>query len=655
MIELRNVSRLYKTGKLEVAAMQNVSLKIGEGEFVAIMGPSGSGKSTMLNILGFLDKPDKGKYLLFGKDITTLDDDQLSMLRNHVAGFVFQQFHLLPRLSALQNAELPLVYAGKRNMNHAAHQRLAQVGLAERVEHLPSELSGGEQQRVAIARSLVNGPVVIFADEPTGNLDTRSEEEIIGILEQLNAEGKTIIMVTHEMELAGHAHRIIRMRDGAIVSDERKNRKKAPSPAAREEQVSLDGVFNRTHAAFGRAEFIDYLRQAIGSIFSHKLRSFLSMVGILIGVAAVISMMALGEGAKESISQSLSSLGSNVLMVRSGARHSMGVRLEAGAVTRLDQGDAEELQRIAPVSAVSGTVLSRGQAVYGNKNWNTLVMGVGVHYPGIRAAEPVSGRFFTDEEMRMRSKVAVVGNTVVRELFGGESPLGRIFKINRVNFTVIGVLPTKGADARRDQDDVVVIPLTTAMYRVMGKNYVDYIDVQVKSQELIPSATRSILQKLKKRHRIAPDNEETFEVRDLSEIREALSSTTRTMSLLLGIVAAISLLVGGIGIMNIMLVSVKERVKEIGLRKAIGARKKDIRVQFLIESALLTFSGGITGILLGVGISVLITVLAGWSVKISVYSIVLSTVVSVAIGIVFGLWPAVQAAKLDPIEALRYE
>ncbi|MBN1496715.1 MAG: ABC transporter permease [Spirochaetes bacterium] len=652
MIELRNVSKIYDTGKVQVRALANVSLRIEEGEFVAIMGHSGSGKSTMLNILGLLDKPESGSYCLMGEDITGLDDDDLSLLRNRIAGFVFQQFNLLPRMNSTENVGLPMVYAGRRDYRGEAAERLRQVMLSHREGHYPNELSGGEQQRVAIARALVNRPMILFADEPTGNLDTRSEAEIMGLLEDLNNSGITVIMVTHENEIARRAKRIITMRDGAIISDRTAGKKK--KAAARRERLSINKILERERSSFGTAEFIDFLRQAVSSIVSHKLRSMLSILGILIGVAAVISMIAIGEGAKDSITQSLSSLGSNTLSVRPGSFRRGPVALESGAVTRITMEDADAMSRLDAVRRVSPMVSGRAQVVYGSNNWNTQIYGAGVEYARIKSAVPISGRFFTDLELRSRQKVAVVGATVVKNLFGTRNPVGQTIKINRINFKVIGILPVKGVSFH-DQDDVAVIPITTAMYRVLGKEYVDAIDVEIRDPSMIDDAITSIRELIISRHRLRPDDEESFSVRDMSEMREMMSQTTGTMSTLLGIVAAISLIVGGIGIMNIMLVSVKERIKEIGLRKAIGARRRDILVQFLIESSLLTLAGGLFGIILGTSISFLISIFAQWSVKISVSAIILSTFVSVLIGIGFGLWPAVQASRLNPIDALRWE
>ena len=580
-----------------------------------------------------------------------------------MAGFVFQQFHLLQRNTALENVELPLIYAGKRDLKKRALEKIKSVGLEARAQHQPNKLSGGEQQRIAIARSLVNEPPIIFADEPTGNLDTKSEEEIMKILESLNQNGKTILMVTHEREVAEHAKRIIFMRDGKILTDEKTkssnchfdDQRKEKSPAPLGDLSSLL-LFEMTGALrTGRAGWEDHFREAVHSILSNKLRSMLSMLGILIGVGAVIAMLALGEGAKESIAQRLASLGSNLLIIRPGSHSVGGVSLEAGAVTRFSIQDAEALAKTPEIKRTSGNVQSRSQVVYEDKNWNTQVQGVGVDYETMRAATPKIGRFFTESESKTREKVALVGATIVKNVFGDIDPIGVTIKINRINFNVIGVLPEKGATGWNDQDDVIVIPLTTAMYRLTGKQYVDSIDAEVKDASLIDSAQDSIKKIIIKRHHLSKENEDSFQIRNMAQIQETLESTTKTMTLLLGSIAAISLLVGGIGIMNIMLVSVTERTREIGLRKAIGARKADIISQFLIESVVMTFTGGILGILLGVRIAVSFSTFAGWATQITISSVVLATVFSVFVGIIFGMWPAKQASELNPIQALRYE
>ena len=656
MIELNNVSKTYQMGDVLVKALDNVSVRIEPGEFVAIMGASGSGKSTLLHIMGFLDRPDSGTYLLCGKDISRLKEDQLAYLRNHYAGFVFQQFYLLASENALQNTMLPLIYSGKRPQRDVAEDKLKIVGLDKRMHHRPNQLSGGEQQRVAIARCLVNDPLFIFADEPTGNLDTKSEEEIIAIFKELNEQGKTVVMVTHEPEIAAHAKRIIRMRDGNIIEDKQvvppplKSQEEKPAPAAY-------GMAEGLHSVISKTEIFSHIKQAVHSIISHKMRSFLSMLGILIGVASVIAMLALGRGATESIRQGLTSLGSNLLMVRPGSHRFRGVASEQGAVSRFTLRDVDAIARLTDkIKAVSATVSGSAQAVYGNKNWRTQILGTNVDYASMRAYEPVAGRFFSQEELLRQEKVAVIGLTVVKELFDNTNPVGLTIAVNRVSFRVVGVLPEKGSSGWRDMDDIVIIPVTTAMNRLLGKDFVDSIDVEVRDSSLMESAQDSIRQLIMRRHRLGREQAETaFEIRNMAEIQAAVETTTKTMNMLLGSIAGISLLVGGIGIMNIMLVAVKERTKEIGLRKAMGARNSDILTQFLIESMAMTLFGGAAGVVLGIVIAFLLSSVARWRTDVTLFSVLLATVFSVIVGMIFGIWPARQAAKLDPIYALRYE
>ena len=654
MLELVDVHRTYLIGESTVQALRGVSVTIERGEFVAIMGPSGSGKSSLLQILGLLDTPDQGDYLLLGHNVNTMTEDEQAGLRNNVAGFVFQQFHLLKRMNIVDNVRLPHIYSGiKGDFRKEAIGRLTLVGLEHRIDHTPSQLSGGEQQRVAIARALIRDPLIIFADEPTGNLDTKTSVEIMKILKGLHEEGKTIIMVTHETDIAAYAGRVITMRDGVIISDERKNGMEPLATVAGE--LNFDAQVAKKVSLWQDGRFKGFIFQAIQAILANKLRSFLSVLGIFVGVASVIAMIALGEGAKAAMQEQLKSMGSNMLSIRGGSAKIRGAAQGAGAVARFTFIDVDDIAALRTlVKNATGVVNGGGRIVYGNKNWSTSLTGAGFDYGTMRASVPSVGRWFTQEEIQTREKVAIVGVTVVKELFGNSNPLGKTIKINRINFTIIGIAPAKGFSGPQDEDDVVIIPVTTAMYRVLGKDYLSGIFVEVTSPTLIDQAKSAISELIRKRHRLK-DDDDTFNIRDMTEIQQMLSSTTQTMSLLLGSIAAISLVVGGIGIMNIMLVSVTERTREIGLRKAIGARKSDIMLQFLVESVGMTISGGFIGILAGIGISLILSFFAGWAVKTSHISVVLATAFSAVIGIFFGLWPARKAAELKPVEALRYE
>ena len=648
MIQLEGVEKTYQMGDTPVRALRGVSLNIEAGDFVAIMGPSGSGKSTLMHTLGLLDVPDAGSYKLFGREVSKLTEDELAALRSSRLGFIFQQFNLLARTSATENVALPLLYTAHPEKGNSADELLERVGLGPRKDHKPNELSGGQQQRVAIARALVNKPDIVLADEPTGNLDSVSEKEIMALLDQMNATGITIILVTHEEEIGRHARRIIRMRDGVVQSDERlRPIEKRPLPGAE------SAVGERS--TFALREIREHVRQAARALVANKVRTFLSMLGIMIGVCAVVAMLALGAGAQQAIQSSLASLGSNLLVLRPGAARSGAVSLDSGAVTRFTLQDAKELATLPHVKRTSPSVSGRAQLVYGNKNWSTQLQGVTTQYPSMHAATPMAGRFFTNEELDGRARVAVIGMTAVRNLFDNRNPISETVKVNRVSFQIIGVLPEKGANGFRDEDDIIILPVTTAMRRVLGKTFVDSIDIEAIDGDSLDIAQDEVTALIKKLHPSPDDGLDRFQIRNLAEIQATVSETNRTMSMLLASIAAISLLVGGIGIMNIMLVSVTERTREIGLRKALGARRRDILWQFLIEAVLVSATGGIVGISLGVGITFMMAALAGWPTSIAPASVALSFIFSAGVGVAFGLWPARKASALNPIDALRWE
>ncbi len=660
LIKAHNLTKAYGIGKVEVRALRGLSLEIDRGEFVSIMGPSGSGKTTLMDILGCLSKPTSGTYYLNDQATNELSDNYLSEIRNEQLGFVFQTFNLLPRSTALVNVELPLLYAGigEKERKRKAREALEAVGLKGRAHHYPNELSGGEQQRVAIARALVNSPSIILADEPTGNLDSQSGEEVMLVFKRMHEQGKTIIIVTHDPEVAKCADRIIQVKDGQIKQEEVRRKTVEHTMGA------LDKV-NKGTSLIG--SFVSGFASGYKGLSSNKLRSSLTVLGIVIGVAAVIGMLGVGEGAKRQITLQIEKLGSNVLMVHPRRPESKEEALEwRGRSKGLTHEDAIAVkEKISAVNAVAPQIRTHERIRYLDKYWDTRLLGTSPSYQTIRNLEMDEGRFFDQEELDSWAKVCVIGKTVKEELFGNEHPVGKDIKVRDERFTVIGILKEKGRVGWEDFDDQILIPFTTAQKRFTGDDNVQTIFVQAKSSEVTGGTSREVEALLTQRHNQVVD----FRVRSQEEFRQTIEQTASTFKLMLAGIAAISLIVGGIGIMNIMLVSVTERTREIGIRKAVGAKRGDILVQFLIESMVLAFAGGVIGILLGTGFANTIGNMmvgagtfgprrlfgGGGQSVITLSSVLLAFFFAVGVGIFFGMYPANKASKLDPVEALRYE
>jgi len=640
LIELKNISRFYKSGDTTVRALDDVSLTIGRGEFVAIMGQSGSGKSTLMNILGCLDKPTAGSYQIAGVEASGLEPDALAAMRRQTFGFVFQRYNLLSTASAAENVSIPGLYDGLSRTARLvrAEKLLVQLGMGDRADHRPAQLSGGQQQRVAIARALMNNPPVILADEPTGALDSRSGEDVMRLLKELHAAGRTVIVITHDESVAAHAARIIRLHDGKISEDS--GAKPVAQPPVADEQRNNEG-------AGLLADMAESYTTALRSLRVNLFRTALTLLGIIIGVAAVVTMMAVGNGSKQKVLDQISQMGTHVLSIRPGIEGFRG----SGDIATLVPDDADAIAALSNIDAVVPERSGRSTLRFGSLDYATSVSGVGVALPAVRDWPVAQGTFFNQRDVTGNAAVIVLGKTVADTLFPYEQdPIGQYVLVGNIPFEVIGVLSEKGATPwGSDQDDAAFVPVTTGMTRLFGQSYLGNITVKIIDLDLIDQTQEEIRQLLMARHRT-----EDFRIRNTASILEMATETQNTLTVLLGAVAAISLLVGGIGVMNIMLVSVTERTREIGIRMATGARRRDIMLQFNIEAAVVCIIGGLLGIGLGL--------LAGWSISLLEVTVVFSLMPAVLAfssavltGILFGYLPARKAARLDPVVALASE
>ena len=641
LLSLSHVRREYPSGDGVFAALKDIDLAIHAGEMVAIVGQSGSGKSTLMNILGCLDRPTSGSYKVNGRDTGALEPDELAALRREHFGFIFQRYHLLTDLSALGNVEVPAVYAGKprADRNTRAAALLGRLGLTERTGHRPGQLSGGQQQRVSIARALMNGGEVIFADEPTGALDSASGVEVMAILGELHAEGHTVIIVTHDMSVAQHADRIIEIRDGEIIDDratrEAKPAPQLPAPAAG--SSGLQQLADRFREAF---------RMAVLAMRAHKLRTFLTMLGIIIGIASVVSVVALGNGSQAKILSDISGLGTSTLTVYPGK--SFG-DMRSGKIQTLKDADADALSQLSYVDSVTPSVSTSVTARYRNVAATAQVSGVGAEYFRVRGLTLKAGGLFDAQAVRELAQDAVIDENTRNTLFpDGEDPLGKVVLLGKVPVRIVGVVGTQQQGFGGSDSLTAYVPYTTAMSRMLGQTYLSSITVRISDDVSTSAAQAAVTQLLEQRHRTTD-----FFISNSDDIRATITSATQTMTLLVAAIAVISLIVGGIGVMNIMLVSVTERTAEIGVRMAVGARQSDILQQFLIEAVLVCLVGGVIGVSLSLAVGVAFSLAnLGFEMAYSPTSIVAAFVCSTLIGVIFGFLPARRAAQLDPVDAL---
>lgn len=646
IIEMKNICKNYGTGINEVTILKDINISIKKGEFVAIMGTSGSGKSTLMNIMGCLDTASSGEYFINNESVKQLKSDDLSKLRRQYFGFIFQRYNLIPTSSALQNVELPAVYTGLDSTirKERAISLLNKLGLSDKISNKPNELSGGQQQRVSIARALMNGGEIIFADEPTGALDSHSGEIVMEILNQLHKEGHTIILVTHDKNVANHAQRVIEIKDGIILSDIQKVKTFNINDYTISKHQDSSSIY------LFKDQFVESFKMALHSIISHKLRSFLTMLGIIIGIMSVVSIVALGKGSQEKILENINSIGTNTIDIYPG--ESFG-DMRSGKIKTLVASDSDILglqtfvESSTPTSSTSGTVTYKNIAI------SAQVKGVGSEFFKVKGLNIEEGNYFYNNDVLESNQVAIIDQQTKKQIFlDNENPIGQIIFINKIPLEIIGITEDKNNGFGGGNNSLNIwSPYTTVMNRISGNKSIDSISVRIKDDVSTNVAQKSIIEILTSKH-----GKKDFFTMNSDSIKETITKTTDTMTLMISSIAVISLIVGGIGVMNIMLVSVTERTKEIGIRMAIGARESNILQQFLIEAVLICLIGGFVGISLSFGISLLFNhFVSNFAMTFSGFSISMAVICSTLIGVVFGFMPAKNASKLNPIDALARE
>ncbi|MNQ06712.1 Macrolide export ATP-binding/permease protein MacB [compost metagenome] len=643
LIELEGIRKRYggHDGAPAVEVLRGLTLSIGAGEFVAIVGASGSGKSTLMHLLGCLDRPSDGTYRFAGQDVASLNPDELAWLRREAFGFVFQGYHLIATESARENVEVPALYAGMPAA--ARHARsaalLKRLGLGERLDHRPNQLSGGQQQRVSIARALMNGGRIILADEPTGALDSSSGAEVMALLGELADAGHTIILITHDRKVAAQARRVIEISDGEIVEDSGAIAIPATSTAL--PPLDMSRAAHDTGASLG-TELLDAARAAWRVLWINRFRTGLTLLGIVIGVASVIVMLAIGLGTRQQVMAQLGAFGSNLLYMASRGESS---RIPGRSITL---ADLDALKDVPGISHVLPNVTGNKVIRHGNLDVQTYVRGTGPALPQIQTWPVAKGGFFTEEDEREMATVAVLGARLAEKLMPDvPNPVGQSILIGNVPFQVIGVMSAKGAlTGEKDEDDVLLLPFSTAGIRVFGQREPTYTVMAVDDVKRVTEVEAAVDATMFERHRIRD-----YGISNAAASIAAEAKTQDNMTMMLSLIAAVSLVVGGIGVMNVMLMTVRERTREIGIRMATGARRRDILRQFLTEAVLVSVVGGVAGIVVGVTVAGLLLV---WDVPVifSLSAIAGAFACAVVTGLVFGFMPARKASGLDPVVAL---